>query len=117
MVTDKCNGKFLACLFVHGANGQSDRKCINKLNDVHLSGNDQHPKSAEVAMNHMSHFMHKNHSDELGVQLIQKKTTKCWSCNEEGHKENKCLKQEKSKEQPKSKHKEAKVHWCKQLGK
>ena len=37
---DKCNAKFLACLFMHGADRKLHEKCINELNNVHLSGSD-----------------------------------------------------------------------------
>ena len=64
-------------------------------------------------MTHMSHCMDQNHGDKLvdGIQLMQKKTTKCWSCQEEGHKANECPNRKK-KEQPEGKLKAAKVKWC-----
>ena len=33
-VMDGCNGKFLACVFVHGANRKSHKNCIGKLNNM-----------------------------------------------------------------------------------
>ena len=39
-VMDKCNRKFLACLFVHRSNEKSHKKCVNELNNVCLRGSD-----------------------------------------------------------------------------
>ena len=96
-VTDECNKKFLACLFMHGVNGKSHENCVNELNNMHLSGGDWHPKSAEAAMTHMSLHMDENRVDEAGegIQLMQNKTIKCWPHQEEGQKMNECPNHEK----------------------
>ena len=113
-VTDKCNRKFLACVFVHGANGKLHKNCIGELNNMCLSGSDRCPKSVEAAMTHMSHCMDQNRGDKAvdRMQLMQK-TMKCWSCQEEGHKADECLNHEK--EQPESELKAAEVKWHAQL--
>ena len=94
------------------ANGKLHKNCIGKLNNAHLSGSDRCPKLAEAAMTHMLHCMDQNRRDELvdGIQLMQKKTTKCWLCQEEGHKANECPNRKK-KEEPESKLKAARVKW------
>ena len=48
MVMDKCNGKFLACVFMHGANRKLHKNCSSELNNVHLSGSDRCPKLTET---------------------------------------------------------------------
>ena len=92
--------------------GKLCKNCVGELNNMCLSGSDRCPKSVEAAMTHMSHCMDQNRGDKLvdKIQLMQQKTVKCWSCEEEGHKANECLNREK-KEQPESKLKAAKIEW------
>ena len=101
VVMDRCNGKFLACVFMHGANRKLHKNCIGELNDVCLSGSDKYPKLVEAAMTCMLHCMDQNCGDESGegIQLMQQKTIECWLCQEEGHEANKCPNCKK-KEQP-----------------
>ena len=100
---------------MHGANGKSHKNCFSKLNNVHLSGKDRHPKLAEAAMTHVLHCMEENCGDEFGegIQSMQKKTIGCWLSQEEGHKANKCP-NFKKKEQSESKLKAARVKWSAQ---
>ena len=60
----------------------------------------------------MLHHMDENCGDESGegISLMQKKTMKCWSHQEEGHKVNKCPNCKK-KEQLESELKAARVKW------
>ena len=99
------------CVYAR-ANRKLYKNCIGELNNMHLSGSDRYPKSVEAAMTHMSHCMDQNRGDESvdKIQLMQRKTVKCWLCEEEGHKASECPNREK-KEQPESKLKATKVKW------
>ena len=113
-VIDGCNGKLLACVFMHGANRKSHKSCIGELNNMYLSGSDRCPKSVEAAMTYMSHYVDQNRGDKSveKFQLMQNRTVTCWLCNEEGHKAHKCpTRKKKEQTEVKPKLEAAQIKW------
>ena len=52
----KSRNKFLACMFMDGANKTKYGKCIADLSNSYLSKNDKYPKTVATALTYLSHF-------------------------------------------------------------
>ena len=96
-VDQKCQRQFMACLFLHSTNCENCSKCIEELNDMCLSGSDNHPKSIEEAMTHLSHCMDNASEQRVGMSFVQM-DVECCCCHEHGHIAANCPKLAKKKE-------------------
>ena len=84
-IVQKCRNKMLACLFLNGANKKYHGKCIDKLNNAHLSGSNNHPKSTEEAITCLSHCMDQNDEGNNQMMSLAQAEVECYYCHEKGH--------------------------------
>ena len=87
----KSRNKFLACMFMDGANKTKYGKCIADLSNSYLSKNDKYPKTVATALTYLSHFsdceyVSKKKPDEtINLGLLQYEDRVCYKCGEKGH--------------------------------
>ena len=70
---------------MNGANRKHHGKCINELNNVHLSRSNNHPKLAEEAMTHLSHCVDQNDKGNNQMMSLVQAKVECYYCHEKGH--------------------------------
>ena len=97
-VKQKCRNKFLVCVFLHGANRKHHNKCIEELNNVHLRGSNNHPKTVKEAMTHFSHHMDKANRQKSRMVSFMQMGVECHCCCEHGHITTNCPKLARKKE-------------------
>ena len=87
----KSRNKFLACMFMDGANKTKYGKCIADLSNSYLSKNDKYPKTVATALTYLSHFsdgeyVSKRKQDEtINLGFVQYEDRVCYKCGEKGH--------------------------------
>lgn len=97
---DTVRNKFLACVFLNAVDKKRYGVVIRDLNNNHLAGVKNYPKTVEAAVTLLSNYMEEkpaHYKNGLGAGSIEtnfaqdgsKKIT-CYECGEEGHYSNNC---------------------------
>ena len=91
---------FSVCIFARCEKHHGE--CIDELNDAHLSGQNNHPKSAEEAMTHLSHCVDQNDKGSSRMMSLAQTDVECYHCHEKGHIATNCPKSLAKKAEKKS---------------
>lgn len=93
------NESLVACTFLAGVDRKKHGKVINELNNAHLTGQKNCPKTVEGAMVMLSHCMgvkpqaHRSDAEatpEMSFAQKRKKNVTCFKCGQKGHHANEC---------------------------
>ena len=87
--------KFVACMFLNGANRKYYGRCVDGLNNDYLAGNKHYPETVEKALEYLQNYHDgnqfvknkgkKNDDGKTGAAFGQLSNVTCHKCGEKGH--------------------------------
>ena len=100
----KGRDKFVACMFLLGANREVHGKCVHGLNNDYLAGNEHCPKTTEKALECLQNYKDTSHvkkevkkddsssgsNSGSGAGFVQLEDRECYYCGEKGHMKHQC---------------------------